>query len=152
MISSINHITLAVRNIETSFAFYRTVLGLSPLVKWNKGAYFLIGVTGQEFWFCLNEDKDAAPPSDSTHYAFSVSEENFEPMMERLKAAGAKKYKENTSPGKSFYFLDPDGHKLEIHTRQWKDRIQAKKKIQDRGKRWSGTYENASPLNGKKNH
>ena len=28
--------------------------------------------------------------------------------------AGVEVFKDNTSPGDSFYFLDPDGHKLEI--------------------------------------
>lgn len=35
--------------------------------------------------------------------------------------------KDNTSPGKSLYFLDPDDHKLEIHVGDWKARIAAKK-------------------------
>ena len=53
MITAMNHITLASRNIEKSFSFYKDVLGLMPLVKWDKGAYFLAG----DFWFCLNFDE-----------------------------------------------------------------------------------------------
>lgn len=41
--------------------------------------------------------------------------------------SGAILFKENTSPGKSLYFLDLDGHKLEIHVGDWKTRIAAKK-------------------------
>lgn len=43
MITSMNHITLGVTNIDKSFAFYCDVLGLKPLVKWEKGAYFFVG-------------------------------------------------------------------------------------------------------------
>ena len=43
MITSMNHITLAVIDIHRSFAFYRDIIGLRPLVKWDSGAYFLVG-------------------------------------------------------------------------------------------------------------
>lgn len=43
-------------------------------------------------------------------------------------------FKNNTTPGKSLYFLDPDGHKLEIHTGNWKIRIAVKTKTQGNGK------------------
>lgn len=120
MITAMNHITLAVSDIDQSFIFYRDILGLKPLVKWNKGAYFFVGdskagVAGSGFWFCLNVDKARVPNPCYTHYAFTVSEENFNLMAAKIVGSGCKLFKENTSPGESLYFLDPDGHKLEIH-------------------------------------
>lgn len=56
-ITNINHITLAVTDINRSFSFYKDVLGLNPLVKWDQGVYFLIG----DFWFCLNVDSAREP-------------------------------------------------------------------------------------------
>lgn len=123
MISGMNHITLACKDIETSFAFYRDVLGLKPLVKWRDGAYFLVG----GFWFCLNVDEKSEANACYTHYAFSVAIEQFEEMSQKIIASGARLFKDNTSPGMSLYFLDPDGHKLEIHVGSWQSRIQAKK-------------------------
>lgn len=35
MIIGMNHITLAVLDIERSFVFYRDLLGLKPLAKWD---------------------------------------------------------------------------------------------------------------------
>lgn len=125
MITTINHITLAVTNIERSFSFYHDVIGFKPLVKWDAGAYFLIGEEG--FWFCLNVDSARKPTECYTHYAFSVPEREFDLMVERITRAAVLTFKENTSPGKSFYFLDPDGHKLEIHAGNWQDRVIAKK-------------------------
>ncbi len=127
MITSINHITLAVRDIERAFAFYRDVLGLKPLAKWDNGAYFLVGASEQVFWFCLNVDEKHQPDPGYTHYAFSVDQENFEPMSVKIIDSGAQIFKDNTSPGSSLYFLDPDGHKLEIHVGDWHNRIEAKK-------------------------
>ncbi len=129
MITAINHITLAVTDIEKSFLFYKEVLGFKPLVKWEGSAYFLIGKEDADsFWFCLDCCLDREHSICSTHYAFSVSLEDFEIMSSKVKASGVTIYKENVSEGKSFYFLDPDGHKLELHVGCWKDRITHKKK------------------------
>ncbi|MBS0185183.1 MAG: VOC family protein [Proteobacteria bacterium] len=126
-----NSITLAVQNVDQSFKFYKEILGLIPLVKWEKGAYFLVGEKsdqeGSAFWFCLNGDEKRMPSPCYTHYAFTVSEIDFENMAQKIKASGAQIFKDNTSPGQSLYFLDPDGHKLEIHTQNWKSRISSKK-------------------------
>lgn len=123
MISGMNHVTLAVRDVDASFSFYRDVLGLKPLCKWDKGAYFLAG----DFWFCLNVDEKRVPSACYTHYAFTVSRDDFEGMSEKITTSGATVFKENSSPGESLYFLDPDGHKLEIHAGDWQSRITAKK-------------------------
>lgn len=125
MIRGINHITLAVREIEVSFQFYKEVLMFSPLCKWDTGAYFLVG----DFWFCLNWDEKRIPNPCYTHFAFTVLDEDFGSMSQRIIASGAHVFKENTSPGKSLYFLDPDGHKLEIHVGDWQSRIAIQKEM-----------------------
>ena len=122
-ITNLNHITLACTDIKKSFAFYQDILGLTPLVQWDKGAYFLAG----DFWFCLNVDDKRILNPCYTHYAFTVDDNQFEIMSKKILAAGVSIFKENTSPGNSLYFLDPDGHKLEIHVGNWQDRIHAKK-------------------------
>lgn len=131
MITGINHITLAIRNIDKSFTFYHDVTGLIPLVKWDKGAYFTIGPISElkesAFWFCLNVDEKRITNPCYTHYAFTVSEKDFPKMSEKIMKAGCTIFKDNMSPGESLYFLDPDGHKLEIHTGNVVNRIIAKK-------------------------
>jgi catechol 2,3-dioxygenase-like lactoylglutathione lyase family enzyme len=88
MISGINHVTLAVRNLETSFAFYKDALGLRPVAKWYKGAYFEAG----HDWICLNLDADTRTEclAELTHIAFTVTSENFAAAVERLRTAGAQ--------------------------------------------------------------
>lgn len=82
MITGLNHITLAVKNIEASFAFYRDVLGFIPLCKWEGSAYFLVGDPTQlgALWFCLDRDANRQETTCSTHYAFSVLPEDFTAM------------------------------------------------------------------------
>ena len=123
MITGINHITLAVSNIAISFDFYYNVLGFKPLCKWNKGAYFLAG----NDWFCLNVDNVESDNKRCTHYAFTVKQEDFLTIKERIIQHGVIIYKDNVSEGESLYFLDPDEHKLEIHVGNWSSRIKNKK-------------------------
>ena len=125
MISGINHLTIAVKDLERSFTFYRDVLGFTPLMRHSKGAYFLAG----ESWFCLDLDsqtRTAALP-EYTHFAFSISQPNFVILADRIRSSGAKIWRDNKSEGDSLYFLDPDHHKLEIHVGDWKSRIKSAK-------------------------
>ena len=123
-ISELNHITLAVKDVNVSFDFYHKTLQFKPLVKWHLGAYFLVG----DLWFCIIQDQNITVEKGYTHYAFSVDKDKFEDTKQYLIGAGCRPFKENKSPGDSFYFLDPDGHQLEIHSEDWKSRIESKKK------------------------
>jgi catechol 2,3-dioxygenase-like lactoylglutathione lyase family enzyme len=129
MITGLNHLTLAVRDVEIAFAFYGKVLGFTPLCKWAGCAYFLIGQPNDPhaLWLCLDRDETRQNTSCSTHYAFSVSPDTFQDLSSRILTSGSPIYKENTSPGDSLYFQDPDGHKLEIYGGSWQSRIRSKK-------------------------
>jgi catechol 2,3-dioxygenase-like lactoylglutathione lyase family enzyme len=121
MITGVNHITLAVRDVERSFRFYVDVLGLKPLARWSHGAYLLAG----DLWLCLSFDEQtrSSPHPDYTHVAFNVSD--FEGCSKSLESYGATIWRINQSEGPSVYFLDPDGHKLEIHDGDWQTRLQS---------------------------
>ena len=125
MIKGINHITLSVKDVDQSFEFYTQILGFKPVAKWPKGAYLLAG----DLWFCLflddNTRKSKLP--EYTHIAFTISEQNFKVMSERIKKSGAKIWQENRTEGDSLYFVDPNGHKLEIHASSLKARIKRAK-------------------------
>jgi len=123
MIQGINHLTLAVRDVGESFAFYRDALGFRPVAKWPKGAYFLAG----DLWVALVLDPEvrAGALPEYTHVAFTVAPEDFEAAAERIRAAGAAVWQENRSEGDSLYFLDPTGHKLEIHATDLAERIRS---------------------------
>ncbi len=113
MINGINHITFAVSSLERSINFYVELLGLRLVALWEKGAYLLAG----DLWIALNVDENPRrePYPGSSHIAFNVLSIDYHQIKENLERAGVVPYKENTSEGESFYFLDPDGHRLEIH-------------------------------------
>ena len=125
MITGLNHITLSVRDIDRSFRFYAETLGSRPLARWSNGAYLLAG----DLWLCLTQDErvGSSPPPEYSHIAFTVPHTRFSDAAERIRASGATIWQQNRSEGPSLYFLDPDGHKLEIHAGDWRTRLAAMK-------------------------
>ena len=111
-VQGLNHLTLAVTDLQRSVAFYRDILGFDLRALWEDGAYLEAG----PLWLCLSVDPAAASAvrADYTHYAFGVAAEDFEALSERVRAR-APEWKDNRSEGASLYFLDPDGHRLELH-------------------------------------
>ncbi|TCP33202.1 catechol 2,3-dioxygenase-like lactoylglutathione lyase family enzyme [Sphingomonas sp. BK235] len=111
-VTGINHVTLAVSDVARSLAFYRDVLGCTVRARWAEGAYVEAGT----LWLCLLHDDAArtAPHADYTHLAFSVAEADYAALSARL-TAECVIWKTDRSEGASTYFLDPDGHRLEIH-------------------------------------
>ena len=126
MINGINHITLAVKDVEKSFEFYKDILSLKPVAKWKNGAY----LTGGDTWIALNQDSkiSEAKRPDYSHIAFTCTNSNFQTLKSRLLDYGSIKWSENESEGDSFYFLDPDGHRFEIHVGDLQSRL---KEMQD---------------------
>ena len=125
MLSGLNHLTLAVSQLAPSVAFYQQLPGMTLRARWDNGAYFSCG----DLWLCLSLDpqRRVTPPeeSDYTHYAFSVAEADFAGFAARLEVAGVTMWKVNRSEGASYYFLDPDGHKLELHVGSLAQRLAA---------------------------
>lgn len=113
MIQGLNHMTLAVRDLQESLDFYADVLSCEVVAQWPRGAYLLAG----ELWLALIVDSEArsAALPEYTHLAFSVEESDFAELSTRIINAGAQLWQDNRSEGASLYFLDPNGHKLEIH-------------------------------------
>ena len=121
MISGVNHITVSVNDMEASFRFYVEVLGFKPIQKNPRSAYLSAG----DLWFVLEKspDRGAIPAGDLTHLAFNVDAETFAAIKTKLIALGARVWMDNLSEGESYYFLDPNGHKLEIAVSNLANRI-----------------------------
>jgi catechol 2,3-dioxygenase-like lactoylglutathione lyase family enzyme len=121
MITGINHVTLSVRDVNQSLAFYTEVLGLRAVARWPKGAYLLAG----DLWVVLVLDEHARVTAlpEYTHIAFTVSALEFETLSHRIRSSAAEVWQENRTEGASLYFVDPNGHKLEIHASDLKTRL-----------------------------
>jgi catechol 2,3-dioxygenase-like lactoylglutathione lyase family enzyme len=122
VLSGLNHITIAVSDLEQSLKFYTEILGFTGHVKWADGAHLSIG----DLWFCLSCD-NPSPKIDYTHIAFDIPSKDFDLFSSRVIYHGGRIWKQNKSEGQSLYILDPDDHKLEIHAGSLDSRLRAMK-------------------------
>ncbi len=123
MFTGLNHLTLAVADLAVSVHFYQHTLGLRLHARWTDGAYLSAGT----LWLCLSLEpqRPAGAQSDYTHYALSIAQHEFAGFVARMGAAGVVPWKRNASEGASFYFQDPDGHRLEAHVGDLAQRLAA---------------------------
>jgi len=124
-ITGFNHITLSVSDLDRSFDFYSRVLEFKPAAKWKNGVYLEAG----NIWLALLVDDRVrkAERPDYSHVAFSCSAANFENLCNRLETEGYAPWQDNISEGSSYYFCDPDRHKLELHVGDLSTRLESMK-------------------------
>ena len=113
VLTGINHLTLAVRDLNRSIVFYADLLGLTVRMQGPSSAY----LEGGTLWLALVVDSAvrSGPLPEYTHVAFSISASDLPALAAKLTNAGVICW-QDTGRVDSFYFLDPDGHKLELHT------------------------------------
>lgn len=119
----LNHMMIPVEDKETTAKFYSEIFGLER--KGPFGPFEVIHLPSQN----LALDFDSRPTMVPLHYAFKVSEEQFDEIFSRVKEAGiafgggpyrADDGQINTHDGgRGVYFKDPNGHQLEIITRDY---------------------------------
>jgi catechol 2,3-dioxygenase-like lactoylglutathione lyase family enzyme len=131
VLTGLNHITLAVSNIEQSLNFYVEAIGFTGHVKWDSGAYLTLG----DLWLCLSLDQPDHK-SDYTHIAFDIPDADFGEFSLRVKRRNIAVWKQNNSEGQSIYILDPDGHKLEVHAGNLQSRLKSLTSIPFKGLVW----------------
>jgi catechol 2,3-dioxygenase-like lactoylglutathione lyase family enzyme len=120
----LNHTIVAARDKRVSARFVADLLGLEVGPPF---ASFLPVETGNGV--TLDFADSDADPIPSQHYAFLVSEEEFDAIMGRIQRAGVRFYADpwhrrpgeinRNDGGRGAYFSDPDGHNLEIITRRY---------------------------------
>lgn len=126
----INHLTLQVRNLSKSLAFYIDQLGFCGEVRWATGAYLSYG----DAWLCLSLGEPKVDAKDYTHYAFDVSEQTLQCLLDRQQEFTI--WQANQSEGDSIYIADPDGHKLEFHIGSLASRLASLKHAPYKGLIW----------------
>jgi catechol 2,3-dioxygenase-like lactoylglutathione lyase family enzyme len=129
-ITGLNHLTLAVSDLERSVAFYSELLGFSIRMRGPSSAYLEAGT----LWLALVLDPEVrrGPLPEYSHMAFSVAPSELPLLATKLASVGATRWQE-PDDSDSFYFLDPDGHKLELHSGDIHSRLAARAALREPG-------------------
>jgi len=123
IITGLNHLTLAVSELDRSVAFYSELLGFSIRMRCPSSAYLEAGTV----WLALVLDSEVrrGPLAEYSHAAFSVDPSGLAFLVDKLTCAGVPRWQESDHSD-SFYFVDPDGHKLELHCGDIRRRLRAR--------------------------
>ena len=123
MTASLNHTLVYCRDQRRSSTFLAEVLGLAEPRRFGP---FLAVDTGNGVSLDYHE-VDGQPAIQ--HYAFLVSEEEFDQIFGRIRERGLDHWADpgmqrpgeinHNDGGRGVYFPDPDGHFLEIITRPY---------------------------------
>ena len=121
-LEGIDHVALAVRNVAESIEWYRTVLGLERRhadVWGNVPAMMGTGTTLIALFPVGTDRPDPVPDRGAIamrHLAFRADAVNFAAAQRELATRAIPFEFQDHQISHSIYFVDPDGHRLEITT------------------------------------
>jgi len=120
---ALNHTIVWCRDKRKSAGFLTDVLGLSPATRF--GPFLVVELAN-----AVSLDyHDTADPIAAQHYAFLLSEAEFDQGFARLRQRDLEYWADpgqrrageinRSDGGRGVYFEDPDGHLLEVITRPY---------------------------------
>ena len=121
-LQGIDHIALAVRDVQRSAQWYIDVLGFKPRFEGMWGGIPVFIGKGETALALFPAKPDARSTSSSRdqirmlHFALRSDRENFVAAQGELKRRGIQFGFQDHEVSQSIYFDDPDGHKVEITT------------------------------------
>ncbi|MFJ5996564.1 VOC family protein [Streptomyces sp. NPDC092370] len=123
MTVQLNHTIVAAHDKRASARFFADLLGLD--VSPPYGPFLPVEISNGVTLDFMDSSEAISPQ----HYAFLVSEEEFDEILGRVQKAGLTYWADpfhsrpgeinHNDGGRGAYFNDPDGHRLEIITRPY---------------------------------
>jgi catechol 2,3-dioxygenase-like lactoylglutathione lyase family enzyme len=122
--AELNHLIVWVRDKNESAKFLAGILGVEPAAPW--GPFIPVRTVNG-----VTLDFIDSPEVRAQHYAFLVSDREFDAGLERLRKGGVPIYSHPDKSGageintyyggRGVYFEDPSGHLLELMTKPYGD-------------------------------
>ena len=124
MTVQLDHTIVEARDRRATADFLAGVLGLEVGAPY--GPFLPVEVDNGVTLDVMGVDDGPVRPQ---HYAFLVGEDDFDAVLARLEGAGATHWADpmyrrageinHEDGGRGMYFLDPNGHRLEVLTRRY---------------------------------
>lgn len=116
----LNHTIIPSHDKEAAAAFLSEILGLDPPQPFG---HFVCVETANG----VSLDFDDRESFEPGHYAFLISEAEFDAVLARVEERGLRYWADPghrqehvvNSHGRGFYFEDPSGHNMEVLTRAY---------------------------------
>lgn len=118
-VKGIDHIGLAVRDVQKSVEWYRDLFGLERLYEEVWGNFpGVVGIGDTSVAFFPTDDPNVPLPAGLPihHLAFRVDRVNFNAAQQTLLQRGVEFEFQDHEIVHSLYFYDPDGHLIELTT------------------------------------
>ncbi|MFD2561611.1 VOC family protein [Aquimarina rubra] len=121
-IEFLDHVAIRVKDMDISMAWYQKVLDLKKyqLPKWGEFPIFMLSGKSGIALFPANLNDPQLDSSSRNikidHFAFNVTNENFEKAKKRYKELNLSFEIEDHHYFHSIYTNDPDGHIVELTT------------------------------------
>jgi catechol 2,3-dioxygenase-like lactoylglutathione lyase family enzyme len=119
----LNHTIVYAHGAADSARFWAELLGLPTPTRF--GPFWVVAAENAVSLDFLDTDKEVS----AQHYAFLISEREFDAILDRIRARGLQYWADpvlsrpgqinNGSGGRGVYFKDANGHLLEILTRPY---------------------------------
>lgn len=124
-VKTIDHVTVVVKDLERSRAFYEDLLGMAPISRPDFGFPGLWFDAGARQVHLILESPEAGPaglpefqgtlPSRGFHFAFQVSScDDAAAQLNRMNVPIVAGPKSRPDGARQLYIHDPDGHLVEI--------------------------------------
>ncbi len=114
--TSIDHVNMAVNNLDESVAFYSELFGFEVRKEQPERDSKIIG--NNTIKLCLYEDPSAVKEGGIAHFGFAI--DNFEDVVAKCEEMGIEMPYGvvDWEKSRSVYISDPDGYELELSERQ----------------------------------
>jgi catechol 2,3-dioxygenase-like lactoylglutathione lyase family enzyme len=123
---TLNHTIVWCRDNKASARYLTEILGLADAQPWGP---FMVVALGNGVSLDYHDFYDPAGEILAQHYAFMVTENEFDEILARIEAGGQDYWADpglssngeinQNDGGRGVYFQDPDGHLFEIITRPY---------------------------------
>jgi catechol 2,3-dioxygenase-like lactoylglutathione lyase family enzyme len=122
-VTGVNELVLEVADLDRAAAFYRDVLGLPIVERWEdrQAVWVMAGARTRIGLWTPQVGIAGGRGGAHVHYAMHVAESDYDEAVASLRDRGQDVHEEHFGDSRAAYVTDPDGHVVELWTRDMSD-------------------------------